>query len=130
MNKPNKYKVLIVDDEDANIIVLTDILEPEYEVIVAKSGRGAINAAKMYLPDVILLDIIMSDMDGYEVLAALKNDEKIKDIPVIFVSGLKDIDDRKKGISLGASEYISKPFSQKEVMLIVGNQIKIRYKNG
>ena len=123
-----KYNILIVDDEDANIMVLTYILEPSYEVITAKNGRGAINAARMYLPDVILLDIIMPDMDGYEVITELKKTEETKDIPVIFVTGMRDISAQEKGFKLGAADYIIKPFSTNAVESKVKNQIKQRNK--
>ena len=126
-----KYNILIVDDEDTNIMVLTYILEPVYEVISAKNGKGAINAAHMYLPDVILLDIIMPDMDGYEVISELKNAEETKDIPVIFVTGMRDVPAQEKGFKLGASDYIIKPFSTNVVESKVKNQIKLRNrKNG
>ena len=127
----NKYKILIVDDEETNIMVLTYILESVYEVISAKNGRGAINAARMYLPDVILLDIIMPDMDGYEVISELKNSEETKDIPIIFVTGMRDIPAQEKGFKLGAVDYIIKPFSTNAVESKVKNQIKLRnMKNG
>ena len=121
-----KYSVLIVDDEETNIMVLTYILESTYEVIAAKNGKGAINAARMYLPDVILLDIIMPDMDGYEVITELKNSETTMDIPVIFVTGMRDIESQEKGFELGAADYIIKPFSTNAVETKVKNQIKQR----
>jgi len=126
-----KYSILIVDDEDTNIMVLTYILESKYEVIAAKNGKGAINAAHMYVPDLILLDIIMPDMDGYEVIKELKSSETTKDIPIIFVTGMRDIDSQEKGFELGASDYILKPFSTNSVESKVKNQIKQRTnKNG
>ena len=108
-----------------SIMALTDILSAEYTVYVTKSGEKAIKAAEKYLPDVILLDILMPEMDGYAVIAALKNGKKIQNIPVIFVTGLSNIDDEQKGLSLGAADYISKPFSPAIVKLRVQNQIKI-----
>jgi len=120
-----KHSVLVVDDESSNILALTHILGPEYTVYAAKNGRNAIEAAETHLPDVILLDILMPEMDGYAVLSALKNSEKTQNIPVIFVTGLSGADDEQKGLALGASDYITKPFSPAIVKLRVRNQIQI-----
>jgi len=125
MSKNKKNSVLIVDDENSNIIALTYILSPEYTVYAVKNGQSAIKAAEKHLPDVVLLDIIMPEMDGYAVLAALKDSEKTQHIPVIFITGLSNVDNEEKGLSLGASDYISKPFSSAIVKLRIQNQIKI-----
>lgn len=125
--KDNKEKnsVLIVDDEKTNIITLTDILSSEYTVYAAKNGEDAIKAAKQYLPDVILLDIIMPEMDGYEVLALLKQDDDTKNIPVFFVTGLGSTENEEKGLIAGAADYITKPFSPAIVKLRIKNHIQI-----
>ncbi|MCL2107713.1 MAG: diguanylate cyclase [Oscillospiraceae bacterium] len=120
-----KRAVLIVDDENSNIIALNSILSGEYTTYAAKSGAAAIAAAEKYAPDVILLDIIMPDMDGYEVITVLKSTELTKDIPVIFITGLRNSEDEEKGLSLGAADYISKPFSSAIVKLRLRNQIMI-----
>jgi len=120
-----KNSVLIVDDDKANIIVLTHILTPEYIVYAAKNGQDAIEAAMEYLPDVVLLDILMPEMNGFEVISLLKADEKTKAIPVIFVTGLGEIENEEKGLALGAADYISKPFSHAIVRLRVRNQMQI-----
>ncbi|MCL2088207.1 MAG: diguanylate cyclase [Oscillospiraceae bacterium] len=120
-----KNRILVVDDENSNIMALTHILSPEYTVYAAKSGRAAIDAAAKHLPDVILLDILMPDMDGYDVISALKSNEKIREIPVIYITGLSSSLDEEKGLLLGAADYISKPFSSAIVKLRVQNQIKI-----
>ena len=125
MDNPRKNSVLVVDDEGSNILALTHILSPDYTVYAAKNGENAIEAAKKYLPDVILLDIIMPEMDGYTVLAALKDSDTMGNIPVIFITGLSNAADEEKGLSLGAADYISKPFSPAIVKLRVLNQIKI-----
>ena len=125
MDVNTKNSLLIVDDEKSNIMILTRILSPEYTVFAAKNGEDAIEIANEFLPDVILLDIIMPESDGYEVLATLKASEKTRDIPVIFITGLSNPADEAKGLALGASDYISKPFSQAIVKLRVENQIKI-----
>jgi len=125
MDERKKNSVLIVDDENSNIMALTHILSAEYAVYAAKNGRKAIEAAEKYLPDVILLDVVMPEMDGYAVIAALKNNDRTKNIPVIFITGLSHADDEEKGLSLGAADYIGKPFSPAIVRLRVQNQIKI-----
>jgi len=124
MNTPDTYSVLIIDDEAANIIALTNILSQEYEVYAAKNGSDAIALAKEYLPDLILLDVLMPEMDGYEVISFLKNSEDTRAIPVIFISGLGSAEDEEKGLLSGASDYITKPFNSSVVRLRVQNQIQ------
>jgi len=125
LSSTEKNIVLIVDDEAANIITLMNILTPGYDVYAAKNGSDAIMLAKEHLPDVILLDVIMPDKDGFEVISELKNLEITKSIPVIFITGLENIEAEKKGLALGAADYISKPFNPDIVRLRVQNQIKI-----
>jgi len=120
-----KNSLLIVDDQTPNIMALTGILSPKYTIYAAKSGLDAISVANEHVPDVILLDIIMPGMDGYAVLAALKESDRTRHIPVIFITGLDTPSDEEKGLSLGAADYISKPFSSAIVKLRVQNQIKI-----
>ncbi|MCL2018808.1 MAG: response regulator [Oscillospiraceae bacterium] len=120
-----KNKVLIVDDETSNIIALTHILQPDYNIYAVKNGVAAIEAAKKHQPDVILLDIIMPEMDGYMVISALKEYEMTRNIPVIFISGLSDDDDKERGLALGAADYLTKPFSTALVKLRVSNQVKL-----
>ena len=125
MEENKKNSVLIVDDEKANIMALTHILSQDYTIYAAKNGQDAIIAAEKYLPDVILLDIIMPDMDGYAVITALKNSEKTFNIPVVFITELGNPNYEEKGLSLGASDYIAKPFSPAIVKLRIRNQIKM-----
>ena len=121
---PNN-NILIVDDEKSNIMVLSDILNADYILQIARDGYDAIERANKYVPDLILLDILMPGMDGYEVLSELKKSEKTRNIPVVFITGLNSSDDETKGLSLGAADYISKPFNYAIVKLRVQNQIKI-----
>ena len=125
MNETIKNSVLVVDDERSNILTLTRILSREYTIYAAKNGLDAIEAANESLPDVILLDILMPEMDGYAVIAALKGSDRTRHIPVIFITGLDNPDDEEKGLSMGAADYISKPLSSVTVQLRVRNQIKI-----
>ena len=123
MTDTGKNSILIVDDENSNIVALTHILGSAYTVLAVKNGQTAIKVAEKQLPDVILLDIVMPETDGYAVIAALKKTDKTKNIPVIFITGLSDADDEEKGLSLGAADYIGKPFSPAIVKLRVKNQI-------
>ncbi len=125
MAEEKKYSILIVDDRPANIIALGNILKPDYTIYISKNGRDALRVATEKLPDVILLDIVMPDMDGYAVIAALKDDERTRRIPVIFITGLDSIRDEEKGLAHQAVDYISKPFSPVIVQLRVRNQIQI-----
>ena len=124
-NEKRKSKVLVIDDETANIIALTNILSPEYDILASKNGRDAITLAHEHMPEVIMLDVLMPDMDGYEVITELKKSEKTQHIPVIFITGLDNIEAEKKGLALGAADYIPKPFHTDIVKLRVKIQIKL-----
>ena len=125
MKETNRNSLLIVDDEAFNLDILTHILSPEYMIYTSKNGADAIEKAKEYLPDVVLLDIIMPEMDGYEVLTTLKNLEETREIPVIIITGLSSAEDEEKGLSFEAADYISKPFRAEIVKLRVRNQVQI-----
>jgi diguanylate cyclase (GGDEF)-like protein len=125
MDEVIKNSLLIVDDENINLKILTHILGQEYTIYTAVNGSGAIERAKEYKPDLILLDILMPGMDGYETLSRIKNDEEIKHIPVVFITGLSSALDEEKGLSLNAADYITKPFSAMIVKFRVRNQIQI-----
>ena len=124
-DESRQNSVLIVDDENMNIMALTNILNPEYKIYAAKNGRGAISAAQKFVPDIILLDIIMPEMSGYEIIAELKSNTATRDIPVVFISGLTDSGNEEKGLALGAADYISKPFHPAIVKLRVHHQMKM-----
>lgn len=118
------YTILIVDDEKQNRTLLTELLKDEYHLILAKNGRQAMERAQEHKPDLILLDVLMPEMDGHEVIQALKNDDRTKDIPVIFVSALDTTESEERGLELGAVDYISKPFSPSIVRARVRNHIQ------
>ena len=124
MNDTRKNTILIVDDEKLVIMTLTQILGNEYIIYAVKDGQDAIEKAGKFLPDLILLDIIMPEMDGYAVITALKNSEKTQNIPVILLSGLSEAEYEKKGLALGAADYICKPFSPDIVRLKVKKQFE------
>jgi len=129
MNKKLK-KILIIDDEKMNIIALAHFLKPEYEILIAIDGAAGIEAAKKHLPDLILLDVIMPEMNGYDTLVKMKETEEIKNIPVIFISGMSTNEDEEKGLSLGAVDYITKPFKKHIVKARIETHMKlIEYAN-
>jgi len=111
MNTFANRRILIVDDVPTNITVLTEILMSDYKIAFATNGKDALKLAASSVPDLILLDIMMPDMDGYETCRQLKSDDKTKDIPVIFLTAKKEEEDEVKGLELGAVDYIAKPFS-------------------
>jgi len=125
MDNEKSNNILIVDDDTGNLLELIDILQPEYKIHTAKDGRSALQKAEKFLPDLILLDIIMPDMNGYEVLAELQKMDRTMGIPVIFVTGFDTSEDEQKGFSLGAVDYIIKPYKSIIVKQRVLNQIKI-----
>ncbi|MDN5304600.1 MAG: cyclic di-GMP phosphodiesterase [Fusobacteriaceae bacterium] len=105
----NRYTILIVDDTPENLDVLAGILNDDYDIKVAKNGKIALKIAEKFLPDLILLDIMMPEMDGYEVCKKLKNNIKTKNIPVIFVTAKDQEVDEKLGFEAGAVDYLTKP---------------------
>lgn len=125
MSDKASYRILIVDDEVHNIDMLCQILSPMYTLKTAKNGSSAIKMAEKHNPDLILLDIIMPDLSGFEVLAELKKSDLTKNIPVIFITGLDSIEDEEKGLQLGAVDYITKPLHNAIVKLRVSTHLKM-----
>ncbi|TNG02787.1 MAG: response regulator [Gammaproteobacteria bacterium] len=117
-------KILVVDDERFNVKVLSDLLKSEYKIMAAINGAQALKAARSdNPPSLILLDIMMPEMDGYEVLQQLKADEQTQNIPVIFVTAMESSDDKAKGLALGAVDYLAKPISPETVIETVKKHI-------
>ncbi|HBL11048.1 MAG TPA: hypothetical protein DD379_06510, partial [Cyanobacteria bacterium UBA11162] len=122
-----KGNILVVDDTPANLNILTEILSRKgYKVRLAPSGKLALRSIEFAPPDLILLDIMMPEMDGYQVCKILKASEKTKDIPIIFISALYEVLDKMKAFSLGGVDYITKPFEVEEVLVRIENQLSIR----
>ncbi len=119
--------ILIVDDNTTNLSVLFDYLKKaDFRVLVAQNGAAALELVDEVLPDLILLDIMMPEMDGFETCAALKAREDAADVPVIFMTALTDTVDKVKGFSLGAVDYITKPFQHEEVLARVNTHLTIQ----
>lgn len=109
--------ILVVDDTPANIDIILSIIGDTYDIAVALSGEDALEIVNDEKPDLILLDIIMPGIDGYEVCEKIKSNEALADIPIVFLSGNSSDDDLKKAFSLGAAGFVSKPINPEELLL-------------
>jgi len=119
--------VLVVDDIEENLKVLSEtLLQAGFHPLQAKSGERALQIAQKAKPDLILLDIKMPGMDGFETIARLKADPQTAEIPVIFISALNQIEDKVEGFRSGAVDYVSKPFQKEEVVARVGTHLRLR----
>jgi len=122
-----KDTLLVVDDIPDNVRLLLKVLnEAGFKVLVAKDGKAGLEKAQFAKPDLILLDVMMPEMDGFEVCQHLRSDEATQEIPVIFMTALSDTVDKVKGFSLGAVDYITKPFQTAEVLARVTTHLKLR----
>jgi len=119
-------KILVIDDLPENVFILQDRLMQEgYEVLTAYDGHGGIEKAYSTLPDLILLDVMMPDISGFEVCKILVNDERTKHIPIILVTARAGAEDTKEGLEAGAFDYIKKPFNRVELMARVKSALKL-----
>lgn len=119
-------KLLIIDDEPANIHILDNMLREEYDIIVALNGKQALKRAVAAQPDIILLDIQMADMDGYEVCRRLMANRATCGIPIIFVTSMTDEEDERKGLELGAVDYITKPYRPSILKARLRNHLELK----
>ena len=119
--------ILVVDDTPTNVKVLVEMLGREgYRVLVAREAESAIEQARYAKPLVILLDVMMPGMDGFECCRRLKQDPATADIPVIFMTALGDLEDKVRGFAAGGSDYVVKPFEHEEVLARVRTHLKLR----
>ena len=118
--------VLLVDDELINIKILSDVLKEEYEVVFATRGEEGIRLALELKPDIILLDIMMPDMDGYEVCTKLQSDARTAAIPIVFVTALGSAIQEVKGLETGAIDYVTKPINGDVVKARLRNHLKYK----
>ncbi|MFO7801802.1 MAG: response regulator, partial [Desulfovermiculus sp.] len=119
--------IMVVDDVLVNLKILQNMLQTRgYGVLSFQDGRKALNAATENPPDLILLDIMMPNMDGFEVCRHLKADDTLKDIPVLFISNLNETTDKVKAFSEGGVDYVSKPFQDEEVHARVETHLRLR----
>lgn len=121
----SRPRILIVDDTKANIAILLRALQQEYRIGVAMSGQAALSDLETNEADLVLLDIMMPEMDGYEVCRWLKADERLQGIPVIFITAMTEIESKTRGFELGAVDYITKPFEVVEVKARVRTHLQL-----
>src|SRR4028118_299309 len=127
---PEKGVILIVDDTPSNLEVLLVFLEDSgFKVLVAEDGESAIEGAEYAPPDLILWDILMPGMDGFETCRRLKSNQATQDIPVIFMTALSETVDKVRGLSLGAVDYITKPLQHEEVLARIKLHLSLRNLN-
>lgn len=122
----SNFTVMVVDDTETNIDILVETLGDDYDISVAMDGQSALEDINGNLPDLILLDIMMPGMDGYEVCEKLKADEATRNIPIIFLTAMTEEQDEAKGLALGAVDYVTKPFSPGLVKSRVRNQLELK----
>jgi len=123
---PHKPTVLVVDDVPANLRLISELLQEHYQVRVATSGAQALRIVDRTIPDLILLDVMMPEMDGHEVCRRLKADPKTCDVPVLFLSARNQDEDECLGFALGASDYLNKPISAPILLARVQTQIRLK----
>jgi len=126
MKELSDCRILIVDDIKANIDTLVGALHDEYKLSVAVNGEGALRAVAKNPPDLVLLDIMMPGIDGYEVCRQLRADERSREIPIMFLSSLEDVQDKTRGFEAGGNDYLTKPFEILEVKARVKSLLKAK----
>lgn len=120
------HKILIVDDDSANLSIISDFLKDYYVVKTARNGEDALNMVELYRPDLVLLDIMMPGIDGYEVCRRIRANPKLADMKIIFLSAKEVLEDRLQGYKVGANDYITKPFSEEELLAKVKVFLKLK----
>jgi diguanylate cyclase (GGDEF)-like protein len=119
------YTILCIDDESVNLKVLASIFKDHYNLVACKSAKQGFQLALQEKPDIILLDVLMPEENGFELMEKLKQHPKLAHIPVIFITGLQDVEDEEKGLMLGACDYIQKPFNYSIVRARVDTHLEI-----
>jgi len=125
MNDYSPSKILIVEDAEANIDILMETLGDDYEISVATDGETALEAVEIETPDLILLDVMMPGIDGFETCRRLKENPQTQDIPVVFITAKRETGDIVKGFQVGGVDYIPKPFQQDEVLARVRTHLQL-----
>lgn len=124
-----RFKILIVDDEPINLRVMTSVLKADYDLLTALNGYEAISQLKEHRPDLILLDVMMPELDGFEVCSIIKSDATFADIPVIFLTALDSHEGELRGLEIGGTDYLTKPVNFALLKLRVRNHIELKERN-
>src|SRR5512139_4234439 len=119
-------RVLIVDDVKANVDVLVQALREDHKLSVALDGESALRSVEKSPPDIVLLDIVMPGIDGYEVCRRLREAEATRELPIMFLSSLEDVQDKARGFEIGANDYLTKPFEILEVKARVRSLVRAK----
>lgn len=126
-NQPTKPLILLVDDTPLNIRILGRILKnDDYEIAVAVNGKETFDFIENKIPDLILLDVMLPDINGFDICAKLKSEDRTKEIPIMFLTAKVEVEDKVKGFKLGAVDYITKPIEEEEVLVRVRTQIDVK----
>ncbi len=126
MKELSDCRVLIVDDVKSNVQLLAEALKGDYRISVALDGEAALRAVATTPPDIVLLDIVMPGIDGYEVCRRLRESERTREVPVMFLSSLEDVQNTARGFELGANDSLTKPFEILEVKARVKSLLKAK----
>ena len=126
MKDLSESRILIVDDAKTNIDILVEALRDEYKLSVALDGAAALRSVEKSAPDLVLLDIVMPGLDGYEVCRQLRAQESTRELPIMFLSSLEDVRDKTRGFEAGGNDYLTKPFEVLEVKARVRSLLKAK----
>lgn len=126
MKELSDCRVLVVDDVKANVDVLVQALSGEFKLSVALGGQQALDVVRRSPPDLILLDIVMPDIDGYEICRRLRREQATRELPIMFLSSLEDVNDKARGFEVGGNDYLTKPFEILEVKARVRSLLKAK----
>jgi diguanylate cyclase (GGDEF)-like protein len=125
MEEKDEFRILVVDGDDITISLLNEILAKDYAIASAKTGEAALKRAEEHKPDLVLLDVLLPDTNGFDLLLNLKTLDATRNAPVMFITGRSSVEDEEKGLMLGAVDYITKPFNSAIVRARVGTHLKI-----
>ncbi|MFT3740573.1 MAG: response regulator [Breznakibacter sp.] len=120
-------RVLVVDDNETNLTIVSSMLRSTgYEIVLAQDGKTALQILDETNIDIVLLDVMMPEMDGYQVCERIKSNEKTKDISVIFLTALRDTGDLVRGFNVGGVDYVTKPFQREELIARLNNHVQLK----
>ncbi len=128
--KPDRFRILVVDDDPSNLFIMSEMLGKDYKVKTAGSGEEALQTLSTFKPHMVLLDVMMPGMDGYEVCRRIREDERHPNVNILFVSAKDMIEERLTGYRVGGDDYITKPFDQNELLAKIKVFLRLRHDRG